>query len=560
MLFKDLCEFCEQLEKTSERNKKISLLANKLREIDIDIVRPFVFLVTGKVFPDYEQKTLDISWATVAHILTNMFKISRKDLVEIIKKTGDVGDMAKYLAETRKPKKQLTLLPIQENVFLIDVYRALNKLAIISGPDARTRKEIILSALMSRMQPVELKILLRILFADMRHGVNMGIMEEAIAKASGIPKDLISRAHMILSDLGEVAQIALTDGLQAIKNVKIRIFRPIRPMLAQKAESIQDALKEHGWKTAFEYKLDGLRAQIHKCGDVIKIFSRRLTDITSSFPEIVEKIRKNISAREVVVEGEIIGVKDGKPIPFQFLMRRVRRLEEFEKYRKKIPIDVFLFDILYLNGKMLIDVPYIERRRILERVAGEINLVPQIITNKVKVAETFFENAIISGHEGLIAKKLDSKYSPGIRGKKWLKIKKSLEPLDCVIIAAQWGYGRRKRWLSDYFLAVKDTSKNKWVVIGKTFKGLSDREFEEITKELLKIKTMEVGRTVYVQPKIVVEVIYDEIQKSPKYESGYALRFARINRIRWDKTIDDVDTLDKVRSVYHNQFKYKAKI
>lgn len=560
MLFRDFCELCEQLEKISERNKKISLIANKLREIKINAVPPFIFLITGKIFPDFEQKTLEISWATISHIITNMFKISKKDLVEILKKTGDIGDTIKHLAETKKPKKQLTLLSTKSDISLIDIYETLNKLATISGSDARTRKEAILSTLMSQLQPIELKILLRILFADMRHGVNMGIMEEAIAKATGIPKDLISRAHMILSDLGEVAQKALTEGLSAIKNVRIKIFRPIRPMLAQKAENIQEAFKEHGWNTAFEYKLDGLRAQIHKKGKTIKIFSRRLTEVTGSFPEIVKKIGENINAKEIVVEGEIIGIKNGKPIPFQVLMRRVRRLDEFEEYKKRIPVDIFLFDILYLDGQMLIDMPYVERRKILEHVAGKISLVPQIITSKIEEAEAFFKDAIESGHEGLMAKKPDSKYSPGIRGKKWLKIKKFLDPLDCVIIAAQWGYGRRKKWLSDYFLAVRDTSKNRWATIGKTFKGLSDKEFEEITKELLKIKTMEIGRTVYVKPKIVVEVIYDEIQKSPKYESGYALRFARIARIRWDKTVDDADTLDKVIRIYQSQFKFKAKI
>ncbi|MEX0568756.1 MAG: ATP-dependent DNA ligase [Candidatus Njordarchaeota archaeon] len=533
MLFKDFCELCEQLEKISERNKKISLIANKLREIKINAVPPFIFLITGKIFPDFEQKTLEISWATISHIITNMFKISKKDLVEILKKTGDIGDTIKHLAETKKPKKQLTLLSTKSDISLIDIYETLNKLATISGSDARTRKEAILSTLMSQLQPIELKILLRILFADMRHGVNMGIMEEAIAKATGIPKDLISRAHMILSDLGEVAQ---------------------------KAENIQEAFKEHGWNTAFEYKLDGLRAQIHKKGKTIKIFSRRLTEVTGSFPEIVKKIGENINAKEIVVEGEIIGIKNGKPIPFQVLMRRVRRLDEFEEYKKRIPVDIFLFDILYLDGQMLIDMPYVERRKILEHIAGKISLVPQIITSKIAEAEAFFKAAIESGHEGLMAKKPDSKYSPGIRGKKWLKIKKFLDPLDCVIIAAQWGYGRRKKWLSDYFLAVRDTSKNRWAIIGKTFKGLSDKEFEEITKELLKIKTMEIGRTVYVKPKIVVEVIYDEIQKSPKYESGYALRFARIARIRWDKTVDDADTLDKVIRIYQSQFKFKAKI
>jgi len=364
---------------------------------------------------------------------------------------------------------------------------------------------------------------------------------------------------MFLGDLGEVATLALFGGFRALRNVKIVLFRPIKPMLALKAESVKNALREHGWETAFEFKLDGLRAQIHKSGNDVRIYSRRLKDVTNSFPEIVELVRANLRAGEAVVEGEIIGIIDNKPIPFQVLMRRVRSVEDFDRYRKTIPVDIYLFDVLYVDGEMLVDRPYVERRRVLERIAGGIKLVPQKITRTPEEAERFLEEAIRSGHEGLIAKKLDSTYTPGTRGKKWLKIKRTLEPLDCVIVAAEWGYGRRRKWLSDYYLAVWDEEKEKWAIIGKTFKGLTDREFEEITRELLRVRLFERGRTVYVRPSIVVEVIYDEIQRSPKYESGFALRFARISRIRWDKSPEDADTLSKVRRIFRNQFAYKAK-
>ena len=559
-MFSEFAEFCEYLERFTERTRKVSALAEKLRLLDREYIRPFSLMIIGRVFPDWQQKSLDVSWSTIARIITGLFRVPRRELVEALKRTGDIGDAVKQLYEGRRILKQLTLLSTSEEITILDVFGMLNKIAEVKGEDSRARKESMLYSLMSRMSSTELKILMRIIFSDMRHGVNVGILEEAISKASGIPQHYISRAYMITGDIGEVAELAICHGLDALRGIKIRIFHPVRPMLAQKAESVRDALREHGWLTAFEFKLDGLRAQIHKKGDVARIYSRRLRDVTDSFPEIVEEIKNNVVVEEAVLEGEIIGFKDGKPIPFQELMKRVRRIEEFRKYMRRIPVQIYLFDILYLNGEMLIDKAYDERRRILKEVAGRLKLVPRIVTSDPNEAERFFKEAVSHGHEGLMAKRLDSKYTLGTRGKAWLKIKRTLEPLDCVIVAAEWGYGRRKKWLSDYYLAVRDTEKNEWVVVGKTFKGLTDQEFEEITKRLLKDKLYESGRTVFVRPRIVVEVIYDEIQKSPKYESGYALRFARISRIRYDKTVDDADTIDRVREIYNKQRRYKASI
>ncbi len=561
MLFREFAELCDNLAKISERNRKIRILAETLKKLDREDIKPFVLLMIGRFAPEWAQKQLDVSWGLISHVVTNLFQASKREFVSYIKTYGDIGEAVEALASKKKTKKQLTLVDLgPRDLTIADIYRLLNRIADVKGSDARSKKESILSTYMSRMSPRELKYFIKIIFSDMRHGVNYGIMEEAIAKASAIPLELISRAHMILGDIGEVAEKALIGGYTAVKEAKIVIFRPIKPMLAQKAKDVKEALREHNWETAFEYKLDGLRAQIHKKGNEIRIFSRRLKDVTESFPEIVELVRENIEAEEIVLEGEIIGIRDDRPLPFQILMRRVRRIEEASRYRKLIPVDIYLFDILYLDGEMLLDKPYEERRKILEGIAGKIKLVPRLVTRNPEEAQKFFDEAIRKGHEGLIAKKLDSLYEPGTRGKKWLKIKRTLEPLDCVIVAAEWGYGRRKKWLSDYYLAVRDKKTGEWLIVGKTFKGLTDEEFEEITRELLKVKIQEVGRVVYVKPKIVVEVIYDEIQKSPKYKSGFALRFARINRIRWDKSPEDADTISRVREIYKEQFKYKAKL
>jgi DNA ligase-1 len=331
-------------------------------------------------------------------------------------------------------------------------------------------------------------------------------------------------------------------------------------MLAQMANDVAETLKEHDGKTAFEYKLDGARVQIHKLGDEVRIFSRRLTDVTESLPEIVETARKNIQAKEVILEGEVIAIDSlGYPIPFQHLMRRFKRVHAIENMTEKIPVKLYLFDILYLNGESLISVPYLQRRQILAENAGEIPLTKQKVTDRAEEGEQFLKEAIDAGHEGLMAKKPDSPYTPGTRGKRWLKIKPVLEPLDLVIVAAEYGYGRRHGWLSDYYLAARDAETGDFLTVGKTFKGLTDMEIIEMTKRLKELAIKEEPRRVFVVPKIVVEVTYNEIQKSPKYKCGMALRFARINSIREDKPPEEADTIQRVREIYEKQFLKKGR-
>jgi DNA ligase-1 len=365
---------------------------------------------------------------------------------------------------------------------------------------------------------------------------------------------------MILGDIGEVAAVAKMEGKEELLRIRFRVFRPVRLMLAQMADDVADVLQEHGGKTSLEYKLDGARVQIHKLGDEVRIFSRRLTDVTESLPEIAETARKNIKAKEAILEGEVIAVDDlGCPIPFQHLMRRFKRVHAIEDTAEKIPVKLHLFDVLYLNGESLILVPYMQRRQILSESAGEIPLIKHIVTDKIEEAEQFLEEAMDAGHEGLMAKKPDSPYTPGIRGKRWLKIKPVLEPLDLVIVAAEYGYGRRHEWISDYYLAARDIETGEFLTVGKTFKGLTDAEIIEMTRRLKELTVKEEPRRVFVIPKIVVEVTYNEIQKSPKYKCGMALRFARINRIRDDKTPEEADTVQRVREIYERQFLKKGR-
>jgi DNA ligase-1 len=331
-------------------------------------------------------------------------------------------------------------------------------------------------------------------------------------------------------------------------------------MLAQTAQSVEEALKEQCGAAAFEYKYDGARVQIHKQGPAIRVFSRRLTDVTESLPDIVETVKQNITADSAIVEGEVIALDSaGYPIAFQHLMRRFKRTKEIGELRERIPLTLYLFDILFLNGESTIAKSYTERRKLLSDTAGKITLTSQILTADPAKAHAYLEEALAQGHEGLMAKKPDSPYTPGRRGKRWLKIKTVLEPLDLVITAAEYGYGRRKEWLSDYYLGARDPQTGEFLDIGKTFKGLTDAELTDLTVRLKEIAVNQQGHKVMVLPKIVVEVAYNEIQQSPKYKSKMALRFARITRIRDDKSPEQASTIGQARQIFDRQFRVKGK-
>jgi DNA ligase-1 len=442
---------------------------------------------------------------------------------------------------------------------ILEVQDTFSRMASLSGPGSTTTKRRVLESLLGRASPEEGDVLLRTLFGEMRHGVVEGVMLDAIADASDADVQDVRRANMLLGDIGEVGRIALTEGASGLARVGLRLFTPIKPMLAEMADGLEEAIAEHGGKTALEYKLDGARIQIHKEGDRVRIFSRRLTDVTQSLPDIVEAAGR-LEADSALVEGEVVAVDSkGRPLPFQDLMRRFRRVHAVEEQAERIPLELYLFDVPYLNGEILLEAPYESRWAALEGVAPEEHLTPRLVTGRSDEAAAFLEAAIEAGHEGLMAKALDSPYTPGKRGKRWLKIK-PVETLDCVIVAAEWGSGRREGWLSNYHLAVYDAEADDYAMIGKTFKGLTDREFTDVTARLRELQTEEIRWGIRVRPEIVVEVAYNEIQRSPHYESGYALRFARITRFREDKGPREADTIERLEALYQKQFERKGRL
>src|SRR5437867_8922806 len=354
---------------------------------------------------------------------------------------------------------------------------------------------------------------------------------------------------MLAGDLGAVAHVALTEGAQGLARYRVELFRPVQPMLAQAADDVLDALTQLG-EAAFEYKLDGARIQVHKRGDEVRVFSRQLNDVTVAVPEVVEAARQ-LTLREAILDGEAIALRpDSQPWPFQVTMRRFGRKLDVERLRAELPLSPFFFDILYADGAPLLDEPYARRFAALAAVVPGEQRVPRIVTSDAGEAGAFFERAIAAGQEGLMAKALDARYDAGARGAAWLKLKPA-HTLDLVVLAAEWGHGRRRGRLSNLHLGARDGGS--FAMLGKTFKGMTDEMLEWQTAKLLELETRRDGHVVHVRPELVVEVAFNGIQASPTYPGGLALRFARIVRYRPDKGPDQSETIETVRELHRRE-------
>lgn len=447
--------------------------------------------------------------------------------------------------------------PATPPLTLADVAQAFGAVAEAAGPGARRLRDGRLGELVARASEAERDLLQRVIYGEMRMGLSEGLVLEAIAEAAGAPPPLVRRAALVTGDLTAVAALALGRGAEALAEAQPRVFVPLLPMLAEIAIDPAEALAAHGGTSAMEYKYDGARIQLHRDGDRVAIWSRRMTDVTRSLPDIVAIARRDLSGAPLILDGEVVALAAaGRPLPFQELMRRFRRVRGVEAAAGALPLTLHLFDCLMADGRACLDEPYARRWEILERVTGGRWLAERALIARAEDGAALMARALAAGHEGLMAKDPTSPYEPGGRGKKWLKLKAALT-VDCVIVAADRGSGRRVGWLSNYHLAVRDG--DGWAEVGKTFKGLTDREFTEMTERLRALATGDDGYTVRVRPEVVVEVDYNEIQKSPTYPSGFALRFARIARVRPDKAPDQATTLEELRSLYERQFATKGR-
>ncbi len=434
---------------------------------------------------------------------------------------------------------------------LAEVDAAFERLLAVKGKGAAAERLHVLKNMFGRATEAEQDFLMRLLVGELRQGALEGVMVEGVAKAAGLPASDVRRAVMLAGDLGVVAEAALGEGAAGLARFGVQLFRPVQPMLAQPAEDAGEALARLG-EAAFEWKLDGARIQVHKGGDEVRVFTRKLNEVTRAVPEIVEVVRA-LPVSELILDGEAIALRaDGRPQPFQVTMRRFGRKLDVEAMRAALPLRCFFFDALALDGETLIDRPGRERVEALDAaLPGELR-IPRIVTGRVDVAEDFVKGAIEQGHEGAMAKALGAPYEAGRRGAGWLKVKLA-HTLDLVILAAEWGHGRRRGLLSNLHLGAYDPAASGFVMLGKTFKGLTDQMLAWQTERLLGLEIGRDDHTVYVRPELVVEIAYNDLQASPHYPGGLALRFARVKAYREDKRAEEADTIETVRARFARQ-------
>jgi len=546
MDYSRLVEVYAELEKTRSRLEMTTIVASFLKEVPVEDLPVLMLFLYGRVFPLWSEKELGVGYKVAVKAISSVSGVTEAKIEDAIRETGDTGLAAEKVLVN---KMQTTLfggdLPIKK------VYGNLEKLASLSGKGSQDRKISYITELLSFATPLEGRYIVRTILEELRLGVGSGILRDAIAEAYGADAKLVERAYSLCSDFGEVARIAKIEGNMGLEKIDIIPGRPIESMLAQKVNSVEEALKEFG-TAAFEIKYDGARVQIHKTKNGIELFTRRLENITKQFPEMVRYASENITTDSAIVEGEMVAITsigDRKPRPFQDLSRRLKRKYDIAEVEKEIPVEMNLFDVIYYQGKNIIDMKFADRRKLLASIVSEtesFKLAEQLVTSEAKEAEKFYKHALDMGHEGVMAKSLDAPYQPGSRVGYMYKIKPIMETLDLVITGATWGEGRRAHWLASFLLAARDQDTGDLLTIGRMGTGFTDELFKELTETLKPEISEEVGKEVKLRPRIVVEVAYEEIQKSPTYSSGYALRFPRLVRIRTDKGLEDLDTVSRI--------------
>ena len=434
---------------------------------------------------------------------------------------------------------------------LAEVDATLQRIAGAGGPGSVAERTRLLSELFARATPHEQEFLARLLLGELRQGALEGLMIEAVASAAQLPAETVRRAAMVGGGIAAVAASALTEGAPGLARYAIALFQPLAPMLAQPAEDIAEALSRIP-SAALEWKLDGARVQVHKSGEEVRIYSRTGNEITLAAPEVADAVRA-AHAQRLILDGEAIALKaSGAPYPFQDTMRRFGRVLDIEAMRATMPLSAFFFDCLRRDDDDLVPAPATARFDALAAVLPSTSLIPRLVTTDVAAAQAFYDDALVRGHEGVMVKALDAPYDPGARSAQWLKVKRA-HTLDLVVLAAEWGHGRRRGWLSNLHLGALDPARGEFVMLGKTFKGMTDAMLEWQTEELLKREIARDEWTVRVRPELVVEIAFNDLQASPRYPGGLALRFARVKGYRPDKKAQDADTIDTVRTIYAKQ-------
>jgi len=569
MRYSEICKVYEQLEKTSSRLGKTEILAKFLKELkqkheSLEII----YLLQGRVWPDYEEKEFGISQQLSIKALEKASGLSNEEIVKKFKKIGDLGGVAEELI---KNKKQSTLF--SSKLTTAKVLENLKKLPELTGKGTVERKISLIAELLSDASPIEAKYIIRTLLNDLRIGVGSGVLRDAIvwscfSKEDKEAYDLVQSAYDKVTDFALVFEKACK-GKNELEKIEFGPGQPIKVMLALKAESIADGFERCGKPAAFELKYDGFRMIINKDDNGnIKIFTRRLDDVTKQFPEVKEYVKKFVNAKTFIIDSEAVGYdkKTKKYLPFQNISQRIKRKYDIEKMSQEFPVEVNAFDLIYYNGKSLINEPFKKRsellREIIKNEKWKFVAAKQIITDNEKEAEEFYKEALKEGEEGIMIKNLSSPYKPGARVGYMLKFKPSMNEFDLVITGAEYGTGKRAGWLTSFDIACRDPETNELLDIGKVSTGVKEKSeegtsYEDMTKLLKPLVISEKGRSVKVKPEVVITVVYQDIQKSPSYSSGFALRFPRFTALRPDRTVSDIATIDEVEREYKKAMRKK---
>jgi DNA ligase 1 len=560
MQYSILADTYDKLEKTSGKLEKTRIIAELLKETSAEDLERVVLLLNGSVFPAWSAQEIGVASQLMIRAIAKACGISEDAVLKKFKHTGDLGLAVEASCGDKKQKtfasKSLTIEKVFTNI---------QKLAAVSGKGSQEQKISLIAELLVSAKPSEAKYIVRTTLGQLRIGVAEGLIRDAIAQAFSAGAETVESAWFLRPDYGEIASIAKKEGETGLKKVKIRLGEPMMVQLAEKSPSLKEALESFE-NPSLEYKYDGMRTIIQKKDGKVWVFTRNLEDVTRQFPDIAELCKKGILARECVIEGETIGMDRGKPLPFQHLSQRIHRKYDIEEMVKKIPVQINLFDATYLDGEMLLGKPLKERRKILEKIIkqipGKFQLSERLVTRDLKEADKFYKKALAEGNEGVIVKNLDALYHAGRRvAGGWLKVKPTMENLDLVIIGADYGTGKRAGWFGSFVLGCRDPENGKFLECGMLGTGVKEKKTEytdvtlkEFTKMLKPLIEKEEGNRVWFKPKIVIEVAYEEIQKSPSYSSGYALRFPRFVRLRiGDKSAEQADTKERIARLYGTQ-------
>ena len=525
--------------------EKTRILAVYFRTLNDDDLRRAAVYMSGRAFPPSQRRALGLGWSTVSKVITSLSARDEDELGTIFRKHSDLGDWAgEALDGSTRP----------EPVTLADVETSLEAIRTARG-NAKAKP---LESLLRRMDPESARFFIKIVSGEMRIGLSEGLVEAAIADAFGVPITQVKRVHLVTGDIGETAVRCKRGDFEAST---ITPFQPVRFMLASPVETPVDVFDRMGaGKVWTEEKYDGVRCQLHRQGTRVELFSRDLKETTGAFPELVENAPA--IGHDVLFDGEVLAHRDGRVLRFFELQRRLGRKKVDLDLRRQVPVVLVIFDLLWLDGRTLMDEALTTRRKLLEGLGLEHPFLLARLEEATdpEHLDRIFAETRERGNEGLMVKDPLSPYTPGRRGLAWLKLKRPLATLDVVVTAVEWGHGKRRGVLSDYTFAVKDTSTGRLVNVGKAYTGLTDAEIATFTKRFLEITVQDMGHTRLVRPEVVLEVAFDSIQHSGRHLSGYALRFPRIVRIRDDKPVDEIDTVERVAELYERYFGEKSEV